>query len=98
MGWSRPGVRVRLEALRGPRAEVYMERWHGGVAVMIVGVVLGTAMTARPQEAERPNRVLRVEQANIDLGRVRPGGEVTATFVLHNEGDREIRILGAKPS
>lgn len=40
----------------------------------------------------------RVENDNLDLGRVAAGSTFTATFVFHNDTDRDVRILRAAPS
>ena len=41
---------------------------------------------------------LRVEQQRLDVGEVKAGTEVVATFVLHNDGAQEVKIVRAKPS
>jgi copper(I)-binding protein len=48
--------------------------------------------------AETSKRVIRVENGRLDIGDVKAGEEGVATFILHNEGDSEIRVLHAKPS
>jgi copper(I)-binding protein len=53
------------------------------------------ALAAAPVFA---NDALRADQARVDLGEVKAGTEAVATFVLHNDGDRDVRILRAKPS
>jgi hypothetical protein len=39
-----------------------------------------------------------VEQPRLDLGEVRGGAEVVATFVFHNNGAQDVRIIKAKPT
>jgi len=41
---------------------------------------------------------LRVESQQLDLGKVMAGSAAVGTFVFHNDGDRDINILHAKPS
>jgi len=41
---------------------------------------------------------LRAEQDRLSLGEVKAGAPAVATFVLHNDGERDIKILRAKPS
>jgi len=40
----------------------------------------------------------RVESASLEVGPVTAGSTAAATFVFHNEGDRDVRILRAAPS
>jgi len=40
----------------------------------------------------------RVENADLDLGRVTAGAIATATFVFRNDGPTDIHILKAAPS
>ena len=42
--------------------------------------------------------VLRIESPQLDVGKVTAGSPAVATFVFHNDGDRDIHILQAKPS
>ena len=39
-----------------------------------------------------------VENESIDLGTVVAGESASATFVFHNDGDTEVRIIRAAPS
>ena len=39
-----------------------------------------------------------VEEPSLDLGTVVAGESVTATFVFHNDGTEDVRIIRAKPS
>ena len=48
--------------------------------------------------AEDPESSFRVEQAIVDLGTIVAGTIGTATFVFHNDGPDDVRILRAKPS
>ena len=40
----------------------------------------------------------RVESDSLEVGPVTAGTTAAATFVFHNEGDRDVRILRAAPS
>ena len=42
--------------------------------------------------------IIRVENAKLDLGEITAGNEAVGTFILHNDGDVEMRLLRAKPS
>jgi predicted secreted protein len=48
--------------------------------------------------AEKPAPSFYAEQTHLDLGIVVAGDVVTATFVFHNEGSEDVRILRAAPS
>ena len=41
---------------------------------------------------------LSIENQNLDLGRVFAGATATATFVFHNNGPHDIKILRAAPA
>jgi hypothetical protein len=41
---------------------------------------------------------LRIESPQLDVGKVMAGSPAVATFVFHNDGDRDVHILQAKPS
>jgi hypothetical protein len=39
-----------------------------------------------------------VEEPRIDLGDIKAGTEAVATFTFHNRGEKDVRIIKAKPS
>jgi hypothetical protein len=41
---------------------------------------------------------LRIDTPQLDVGKVMAGSAAVGTFVFHNESDRDITILQAKPS
>jgi hypothetical protein len=41
---------------------------------------------------------LRVENPRLDLGEVKAGTTAVATFVFHNDGEKDVNIIRAKPS
>ena len=41
---------------------------------------------------------LRIDTPQLDLGEVMAGTAAVGTFVFHNDGDRDVTILRAKPS
>jgi hypothetical protein len=53
--------------------------------------------SAAEDDAERTT-ILRVDESTINLGELQAGSEAVAVFVIHNDGDRDVRILRAKPS
>ncbi len=48
--------------------------------------------------AESPEPAFRVENPRIDLGQIKSGTDVLATFVFHNDGPVDVKIIKAKPS
>jgi len=49
-------------------------------------------------EGQTGGPTFTVENPRIDVGEVNAGDEAVATFVFHNEGDVDVKILKAKPS
>jgi hypothetical protein len=70
------------------------QRW---IAPMLIAGAIFTVVSAA-EDGARSDKVLRVDQTTIDVGEVFAGRQAIATFVIHNDGDRDIRILRAKPS
>ena len=80
------------------------------VALLVAGGGPGALLVAQAQEkGAEPARETRAEaaaagpqaavvQENLDLGTVKEGEDVKATFVIENRGQAELRILRAKPS
>jgi len=65
------------------------------VAVFIAALTAAVAITSA-EEAKRAS--FWVENDSIDLGTVVAGRDATATFVFHNDGETEVRIIKAAPS
>jgi len=63
-----------------------------------VGLAAGTlfAPAVAAQGAEKPS--FRVENDTIDVGRVVAGRSASVTYVFHNDGATDIKILRASPS
>jgi copper(I)-binding protein len=69
------------------------------VLIGLAAVAIATVSQPAAAAQDAPGLgVLRVEDASLDLGEIPAGGDVVATFTLHNDGQRDIRILRAKPS
>lgn len=73
---------------------------HGLVAAGLL--VAGLAGPATAQQRHRPDATkqpaaLRVEET-LDVGEVMAGQDMIATFIFHNDGPRDIKILKAAPS
>ena len=68
--------------------------------VVLILMLLTAAMVANVDrvEAQSAEPTFRVENPRLDLGEIKAGTEVVATFVFHNGGPDDVRILRAKPS
>ncbi len=56
-------------------------------------LVMATVGSAQQDEA-----TFRVEPTEVDLGTIKAGTDAVATFTFHNDGDKEVKIIRAKPS
>jgi hypothetical protein len=67
---------------------------------VVVAATLVTVLTAvsPAQEVVDASPSFRVEESHLDLGTVVAGAVATATFVFHNDGPEDVRIIRAKPS
>ena len=72
-------------------------RRKGWIAPMLIAGAAITMLTAAEQGSPS-GTALRVDETTVDAGEVFAGRQAIATFVIHNDGDRDIRILRAKPS
>jgi hypothetical protein len=66
------------------------------VAVLVTAGLLFASVGAAGDPGASMN--LNVENDSLDLGRVIAGSTATATFVFHNDGAHDIKILRAAPS
>lgn len=65
------------------------------IAVLLVSV----AFSVQAQVGESGiDSSFRVEEPNLDIGRVIAGETAVGTFVFHNNSETDVRILRAKPS
>ena len=69
-----------------------------GLVVCVMMAASALANAANDEERTEATKVFRVENPTLDLGTVRAGEEVVATFVFHNETDTDVRIIHAKPT
>ena len=67
-----------------------------GVAASAAALAAALFVT-EPAAADAPP-TFRVESATLEVGPVTAGTTAVATFVFHNAGDRDVRILRAAPS
>lgn len=66
--------------------------------VTMVVLTAAVAVVAGVAAGQAGGPALTVEQARIDLGEITSGTDAVATFVFHNSGPADVRILRAKPS
>jgi len=68
-------------------------------AVLILLVVTTAAALAVDRvEAQTGGPTFTVENPRIDVGEVKGGSDAVATFVFHNAGNADVKIIKAKPS
>ena len=73
------------------------------VPLVVLGLTAGSAgagqqQTAGTQPKTAAKQMIRVEKTHLELGKFIAGSEVTGTFIFHNDGDRPVKILRAKPT
>jgi hypothetical protein len=49
-------------------------------------------------EAQSSGPTFTVENPRINVGEIKAGSDAVATFVFHNEGPADVKIIKAKPS
>ena len=78
-----------------------MKRWSGLTFLLLAGAIAlgvssGSAVTDEGQEGE--TKGFWVENTTVDLGKIRAGEDAVGTFIFHNETDKDVKIIRAKPS
>jgi hypothetical protein len=71
-------------------------RIQNGLAIFIAVCSTMTCSNVAATEVVPPT--FSVESTQLDVGPVTAGKTAAATFVFHNDSDREVRILRAAPS
>jgi copper(I)-binding protein len=64
--------------------------------MIILPILVAAQTTGTGPLSKKP--LLWVENASVDVGKVKAGEDAVATFVLHNDSNQPIKILKAKPS
>ena len=67
---------------------------RGGRCLAVLVICLSGLLTA----TATGDAGLRIDTPQLDLGEVTAGTAAVGTFVFHNDGDRDVTILRAKPS
>lgn len=75
-----------------------MARGARSGAVMLLLLGLGGVAWSDDAAASADQKKFRVEQETVDAGVVLAGREAEAVFVFHNDGDKPVNILKAKPT
>jgi hypothetical protein len=67
-------------------------------AALVSSLAIGLGFAAIGLGAQTGGPTFKAESMRIDLGEIKSGTVAEATFVFHNEGTEDVRILRAKPS
>lgn len=67
-----------------------------GLTLMLLTVSMIVAVDRTDAQATGPT--FSVEESRINVGEIKAGSEVVATFVFHNQGPTDVKIIRAKPS
>ena len=73
-------------------------QWAAFATVVVCMVVLSSVVFAETEKTEKAKRGFWVEEANIELDSVAAGTDAVGTFIFHNDTDKEVKIIKAKPS
>lgn len=64
--------------------------------LMLAAAMMGACVDRVDAQSSEP--AFRVENSRIDLGKIKSGTDVLATYVFHNDGPTDVKIIKAKPS
>jgi len=80
--------------------EVLMKRfqWAALATVVVCMAALSSVVFAETEQTEKAKVGFWVEEANIELDSVAAGTDAVGTFIFHNDTDKEVKIIKAKPS
>ena len=68
-----------------------------GCAALVALLAAGAPAPASAVEDETTKGVFRVEATTLELDTVAAGSDAVGTFIFHNDSDRDVKILRAKP-
>lgn len=78
------------------------KRFVPGLFLLFLSVFLWItplrADETKGQAEDANSKTFRVENANIKLGKVSAGKDAVGTFIFHNDTDKDVKIIRAKPS
>ena len=73
-------------------------QWAAFATVVVCLVALSSVVFAETEKTEEAKGGFWVEEANIELDSVAAGTDAVGTFIFHNDTDKEVKIIKAKPS
>ena len=73
-------------------------QWAALATVIICVVALSSVVFAETEGADEGAKGFWVEEADIELESVAAGTDAVGTFIFHNDTDKEVKIIKAKPS
>lgn len=68
---------------------------RAGQAVIVTVILVGLASGVAAQQGPA---TFFVDESRIDLGEIRAGTDAVATFTFRNTGEKDVRIIKAKPT
>ena len=68
------------------------------VVLSLMLLTLAVVTTVDRVDAQSAGPTFSVENSRIDIGEIKSGSDVVATFIFHNEGPSDVKIIKAKPS
>ena len=75
-----------------------MNRSYCGAGVVVAALMCAAFATVNADDAPTATQAFRVDAPQLDVGDVRAGSEAVAIFKFHNDGEKDVRIIRAKPS
>ena len=76
-----------------------MKSWGRWMLLLVfAGLLTGPALAAAEDEQESTSKGFWIENTTVDLGKVRAGEDAEAVFVFHNDTEKDVQIIRAKPS
>jgi len=73
-------------------------QWAAFVTVVMCMVALSSVVFAETENGDEKAKGFWVEEANIELESVAAGTDAIGTYIFHNDTDKEVKIIKAKPS
>jgi len=73
-------------------------QWAALLTVLVVFVAVSSVVYAETEQADKGAKGFWVEKAHIDIDPVAAGTDAVATYTFHNDTDKEVKIIKAKPS
>ncbi|MCK5378619.1 MAG: hypothetical protein KAJ78_04410 [Acidobacteria bacterium] len=73
-------------------------QWAALLTVLVVMAAVPSVAFTDTEQAEKGAKGFWVEKAHIDMDPVAAGTDAVATYVFHNDTDKEVKIIKAKPS